>query len=280
MSVLLSRPESERGAVIVNSEQNAILARLPPGERDSIRAQCSRVRLVQEQTLMELGSVVEHVYFMEQGIISLSANTPAGGPRLQVGMIGSEGMVGFSVLFGPGIPAMCNATVQMPGTALRIPTAMFQLWLERLPALHEACMKQLASLMAQFASNAACNGSHPLLGRCATWLLATHERSEGRDSLLTHEYMAETLGVRRSGVTVALGALKAAGVIEHGRGRIRVIDEPGLQRLSCGCFRISRRDGRIRAEPALECSDVLPRPASRSAAVRAMSGQSASPDLL
>ena len=266
MNSSIGMARAERGTVArpsLAAERNHILASLSPADREAIAPVLSRVRLVQDQSLFEFGAPVEYVYFMEHGILSLTAALSENRSGMQVGMIGPEGFAGFSTVFGAGLPSMCHVSVQMPGTALRMSSVSFRSWLDRSPAFQFACFAHVRELMSQFAQNAACNGAHPLLGRCANWLLMTHQRSAGMDFLLTHEYLAMTLGVRRSGVTVALRSLRDAGVIEHGRGRIRISDWDRLNEISCGCHLLVRRNA-LPAQTERSCAAVEePGPATR-----------------
>lgn len=229
--------------------RNHILAALPSDDLSRFRPHLTRVSLVQKQVLFERTASIDHVFFIENGIISLVADTGDHDAGLEVGMIGPEGMAGFAVLFGTPSPAFYQAVVQMPGTALRMRVSAFRTLLEEMPALHQRCMRYLQSLMIQISQTAACNGRHTLQARCARWLLTAHERAGSGGLPLTQELLSVMLGVRRAGISVAVGALREAGCVENHRGRIVVLDEEALERAACACYRLARNE----ADRRLEC---------------------------
>ena len=212
---------------------NALLAGLPPGEFNTLRPLVTRMRLVPEQRLIESGQATEHVFFIEEGIASLTAESEDGSLGVQVAMIGREGMVGGLALLG-GAESYACTMVQVPGPALRITVANLLHCFEECPALREACLQYVQALTRQVMSNAVSNARNTLAERCVRWLLMAHDRMEEDDLPVTHEALSAMLGVRRSGVTVATAALQRAGLIRHRRGHIRVLDRPGLEALVSG----------------------------------------------
>ena len=184
---------------------------------------------------MEVGKQCRHVYFpTADGFISVMAALHERA-SLEVGIVGSEGMLGVSLILGVNI-APLHAVVQVEGPALRMDARAFRFELERSPALKKRLNCYAYVLMSQLAQTAICTGYHLIQARLARWLLMTRDRV-CRDSLhLTHESLANMLGVRRVGITRAAGSLEALKLIRYSRGRITVLDHLGLYRVACQCY--------------------------------------------
>ena len=185
------------------------------------------------------GEPVAAVHFPETGWASMLA-TLEDGDAAEVGVIGYEGMIGLPVLLGADRDDI-EAMVQCPGTALRIEAAAFREELERAPAFRDLLLRYALVHHGQTARIAACNGRHPTGQRLARWLLMAHDRAEGDNFPMTHEFLGMMLGVRRAGVTVAAGVLQRAGFIRYDRGRIEVTDRAGLEAATCECYGVVRR---------------------------------------
>ncbi|HEY0420323.1 MAG TPA: Crp/Fnr family transcriptional regulator, partial [Acetobacteraceae bacterium] len=179
------------------------------------------------------------VYFPESGYVCRLAPMDDG-DSAEVGLIGPDGMVGLSVLL-EGDQESFELMVQVPGTALRMDARAFRVELERLPALRSLLSRYALVHHGQVARTAACNGRHQINERLARWLLMAHDRAEGDEFPMTHEFLSMMLGVRRAGVTVAAGTLQKAGFIRYEKGRIEVTDRPGLESVACECYGIVRR---------------------------------------
>ena len=220
--------------------RNRLLTALPQGDLDDLRPHLTPMRLVVGQTLFGPGEAIEHVYFVEQGTVSLVADTGDDDLGIEVAMIGPEGMAGVAALISDRPIAYHETRVRIPGSALRMPVTRFRDLLDSAPTLRERCLCYLDALVIQISQTGACNGRHHLPERCACWLLAACDRAEGRELPLTHETLSVALGVRRSGITVAVGALQDAGLIRSGRGKTAVLDRAGLERAACGCYRLVR----------------------------------------
>ena len=214
---------------------NRLLAALTPEDLDILRAQLEPVPLPHKQTLSHPGAPIEHVYFVEEGMVSLVQ--PLQGGMIEVAMIGKEGFVGVPVLLGTDTSPL-EAMVQIPGSALRIEASAFREQMGRSTALSSVLLRSAQALQVQASVSAACNGRHPLLERLARWLLMARDRAPGDELPLGHEFLSMMLGVRRAGVTVALGTLKAAGLVRNTHGRVTIIDRHGLEAASCECYRI------------------------------------------
>ena len=227
--------DPHRGAVA-----NRLLAALPAADRAALAPHLARATLAIGQVLAEPGQPLAHVYFPETAVCSIIARM-ADGAGVEVGTIGNEGLVGLAALLDTA--ASANQTLaQIPGTALRIPAAGLVAAVDARPALRRLLHRYTQAYLTQVAQGAACNRLHGIEARCARWLLMTHDRVGGADRFpLTQEFLAIMLGVRRSGVTVAAGALQAAGLIRYHRGGIRVLDREGLELAACECYGMIRR---------------------------------------
>jgi len=220
--------------------KNELLSALPPVELSQLRPFLTRVPWINGQGLHEAGERIEQVFFVEQGLAAMMADTESGSST-EVGLVGREGLVGLPVLLSPAAASFHRAVVQMPGNALRMPAPALRSSLDALPVLRGLLFQALEAFMAQVAQTAACNSQHSLTQRLARWLLMAHDRSDGDNLALTQEFLSVMLAVRRSGVTVAMQALQAAGVVGQLRGRIIICNRPGLEAAACGCY------GRVQA---------------------------------
>ena len=198
-------------------------------------ASCEPVELAFADVLSEPGDRIRHVYFPREAFVSLAAPADGRG-SLEVGLIGNEGMLGIPLILGIDVSPL-RALVRGSGGALRMDAASFSRELARSFALQRGLNRYLYALMAQFAQTVACTRFHLLDARLARWLLMTHDRAHSDVFHLTHEFLADMLGVRRVGVTKAASALQRKNLIRYKRGHITIVDRGGLEALSCGCYR-------------------------------------------
>lgn len=213
---------------------NQLIDSLPRKERRNVLKNCEVVELVCEDTLYYPEKAIEHVYFPTESFISLMA-TVDGTATLEVGLIGSEGMLGIQVLLGVNHSAI-TALVQGGGKALRIRVDNFQQVLKNNPQLQASLQHYLYVILTQLTQTALCNSYHVLESRFARWLLMTHDRAHADNFHLKHVFLASMLGVRRSGVTIAAGVLRKRGLIDYSRGNITILDREGLEAASCSCY--------------------------------------------
>jgi CRP-like cAMP-binding protein len=213
---------------------NRLIESLPRKDRTRIEQLCEPVDLIFGAALCEPDQHFRYVYFPLTGFISLVATLDGHRP-LEMGLIGNEGMLGVTLVLGVDTAPMA-AVVQGAGTALRMTATQLQ---------HELCDNQLLQrtlnrylyvLMAQLSQSAACTHFHEIEPRLARWLLMTHDRAHADHFHLTHEFLADMLGVRRSGITVAAGALQLKKLISYSRGEISILDRGGLEAASCECY--------------------------------------------
>ena len=214
---------------------NLLLAALPAEVMAALRPKLSRVVLTSRQVIYTPDVRIEAVYFMETGMMSL-VDTLENGMRAEVGVIGREGMVGTPLLAGVDT-SFVEATVQLPGTALRMGMADFVTEIDENAALRRILLRYNEALQAQIMQTAACNANHDLEQRLTRWLLMAHDRSESDELALTQEFMALMLGVHRPSITVTAGILQRAGLIRYASGRVIVLDRPSLEAASCECYR-------------------------------------------
>ncbi|HXC38180.1 MAG TPA: Crp/Fnr family transcriptional regulator [Burkholderiales bacterium] len=194
------------------------------------------VELEYAQVLYEPLGPIRHVYFPIHCLVSLLTAVDKA-RTLEVGMVGNEGMVGMPMALGFGVSAV-RALVQGGGPAVRMSAARFRAEFRKSAPLQQALFRYNHLLMAQISQTAACNRFHEAEPRLARWLLMTRDRVHSEEFLLTHEFLAHMLGVRREGVTEAAGSLQAAGLIHYSRGKIRIEDPVKLEAAACSCYRI------------------------------------------
>jgi CRP-like cAMP-binding protein len=150
-------------------------------------------------------------------------------------------MVGLPLLFGDD-QAPTSVYVQVPGAGLRMKATLFKKELARSASMRTVMLRYAHAFFNQVAQSAACNQFHSIQQRCCRWMLMTHDRMQSDEFLLTQEFLAMMLGVQRTGVTAAAGALQRAGLIRYKRGNVTITDRRGLQQRSCECYGISKRE--------------------------------------
>jgi CRP-like cAMP-binding protein len=213
---------------------NGVLCALPHENAKRLLARCEQVGITYGDILCEPGEQIRHVYFPNSGVISLL--TPVDGhANVEVGLVGREGMAGMGVFLGINTSPV-RMLVQGTGTAMRMEAAKFSNEIKRNPLLQRELNHYLYAFMAQVSQTAGCNRHHLLDARLARWLLMTHDRVQSDEFLLTQEFLAQMLGVRRVGVTRAAWQLQKMGLIRYHRGHIVVLDRPGLENASCRCY--------------------------------------------
>jgi CRP-like cAMP-binding protein len=223
-----------------NVHANRLLGLLARKDFERLRPQLQGTPLEYRQSLYRAHEAIGYVYFIESGVGSL-VNTMANGQAAEVGTIGNEGLVGLPLLLGDD-RAVTSVYVQVPGTGLRMKATLFKKELARSASMQAVMLRYAHAFFNQVAQSAACNRFHTLEQRSCRWLLMTHDRMQSDDFLLTQEFLAMMLGVQRTGVTAAASILKRAGLIRYTRGNVTILDRPGLERRSCECYEISKKE--------------------------------------
>ncbi|MFZ5890273.1 MAG: Crp/Fnr family transcriptional regulator [Myxococcota bacterium] len=216
---------------------NDILQQLNAADRAKVDVHLEPVPMAFKETLFEFNKPIKYVYFPTSGVASLVTDMREGGDIVETGTIGREGMVGIPAFLGAS-RAPGRAFVQVPGAALRMETKELLATVARIDALRQLLLLYTNALMSMVAQSAACNRAHAIEARMARWLLTTHDRVDGDEFPLTQEFIGQMLGVRRPAVNIAGRSLQAAELITYSRGKIRILDRPGLEEVSCECYRV------------------------------------------
>ncbi|MGE0736381.1 MAG: Crp/Fnr family transcriptional regulator [Alphaproteobacteria bacterium] len=219
---------------------NRLLGLLTQSDYARLLPHLQRIPLEYRQSLYRANAAIGSVFFIETGVGSL-VNTMANGDAAEVGTVGNEGVVGLPLVLGDS-RAPTAVYVQVPGVGLKIKAALFNREMQRSASMRRVMLHYAHAFFNQVAQSAACNHFHDIRQRCCRWLLMTHDRMHSDDFLLTQEFLAMMLGVQRTGVTAAAGALQRAGLIRYNRGNVAILDRLGLERGSCECYGVSKME--------------------------------------
>jgi len=218
------------------STANHLLAAMPRQAYQRMLTGLEPVELDYGQVLYEPKGPIRYVYFPTDCLVSLLTAVDKR-RTLEVGMVGNEGMVGMPMALGIGVSAV-RVLVQGSGTAMRMKAARFRAEFKKNTPLQRALFRYNHLLMAQISQTAACNRFHEAEARLARWLLMTSDRLHANEFLLTQEFLAHMLGVRREGVTKAASALQRKKLIDYSRGNIKILNRKRLEAAACTCYRI------------------------------------------
>jgi CRP-like cAMP-binding protein len=197
------------------------------------------VSLSPAEVLYEPGDTIQHAYFPHDSMVSLVA-VFEDGLSAEVAVFGREGVFGFisslvsKVAFGRYI-------VHVPGTASRIAAGRLRAAADARPDIRHQLQRYTEALLAQTFQTVACTAVHSVEARCCRWILATQDRVNRDDLPLTHDVLAQMLGVQRPTVSIVTRTLQTKGLIKQGRGVIHVVDRAGLERTECGCYGLIRK---------------------------------------
>lgn len=215
---------------------NRILDALPAPDFERLRPHLAPVDFALRDVLYRPGDRVEYIYFPAKGALSV-LTLLQDGSAIEIGTIGSEGLLGLSALLGDGV-SLHEVVIQGPGRGFRLGARLAREEVDRPGVFRDLILKLSQYVLAEISQNAACNGHHELRARCARWLLTMGDRL-GEDAFpLSQEFLAELLGVQRTAVTGVAQQLRREGLIQYHRGRIELIDRAGLERASCECYAI------------------------------------------
>jgi CRP-like cAMP-binding protein len=215
---------------------NRLLARLPPEEFQRLLPRLQVVSLALKQVLYEARSLIDYAYFPNRGVIS-ALTVMEDGRAIEVATIGDEGMMGLPLLVGAKITTN-RMIVQVPGEAMRMSEDVLREEVSRDSPLRRLLALYHTAFLAQVSQAVACNGLHSVHQRCCRWLLMTQDRAHSDVFPMTHEFLAEMLGVRRSTVSEVLEPFQKEGLIRYSRGKCTVLDREGLKAGSCECYRV------------------------------------------
>jgi CRP-like cAMP-binding protein len=221
------------------SVTNALIDALPRTARRRLLSICERVDLVSGHLVSGSDSLARHVYFPTGSILSLMTSSKDS-PVLEIGMVGSEGMLGLQVVLAVGSVPL-QASVRGTGTAWRVATEPFNRELAGSRALKQSLNCYLQVTLLQFTSEARCVRFHQIDQRLARWLLMTHDRTHADSFSVTQAHIAHLMGVRRVGIARAAGAFQRMGIISYARGVLTIVNRKALESQSCGCYETAQR---------------------------------------
>jgi CRP-like cAMP-binding protein len=221
-------------------KENRLLAALPDAEWQRWLAQFEAVEMPLGQVLYEPGTTLSHVYFPTTAIVSL-LYVMENGASAEIAVVGNEGVVGISLFMG-GESTPSRAVVQSAGHGFRLQSQTMKVEFDRAgPVLH-LMLRYTQALITQMAQTAVCNRHHSLDQQLCRWMLLSLDRLQGSELVMTQELIANMLGVRREGVTEAALSLQHAGLIRYARGHISVLDRPGLEKRTCECYAVVKKE--------------------------------------
>jgi CRP-like cAMP-binding protein len=216
--------------------RNQLLSRLSADDLRLVQPRLVQVLTDARDTLEEPNAPIEFVYFLDSGVASVVAIN-ASGQRLEVGIFGREGVSASTIIQGDD-RSPHHTFIQVTGSAQRMRKDDFRESMRESPSFNALLMRYVQAFAIQTAHTALANGRAKLEERLARWLLMCHDRVDGDELALTHEFLSLMLGVRRTGVTLALHMLEGRGLIKGQRGRIQIVDREGLFENTAGCYRI------------------------------------------
>ncbi len=219
---------------------NRLLAALPDADYDRLAPHLESVDLPATHVLLEPGAPIPYVYFLTEAVASFVMPLPDEAP-IEVATVGSEGMIGLPLFLG-AVTSPLSCFVQAPGAGFRLRADVFAAQVAASRPLHDLLQRSAQALMVQVAQSMACNQAHSIEQRCCRWLLMTRDRVRSDTFLLTQEFLGRMLCVQRPRASAVASALQKAGLIRYSRGRITIVDGPGLEAASCACYRIIARE--------------------------------------
>jgi CRP-like cAMP-binding protein len=216
--------------------ENRLLASLPHDEYQRLLPRLEPVSLSLGEVVYEFGGRLEYVFFPTTSIVSL-LYTMENGSSAEMGLTGNDGVVGIALFMGGG--TMPNrAVVQSAGGALRMKSKALQDEFALGGRFQQLLLRYTQALITQISQTAVCNRLHTVEQQLCRWLLLSHDRVKVDELIMTQELIADMLGVRREGVTVAAGRLQDSGAISYVRGHIKILDRQKLERTVCECYRV------------------------------------------
>jgi len=222
-----------------DAKENLLLAALPEDEWQRWKPQLELVEMPLGEVLYEPGSLMSHVYFPTTSIVSL-LHVMENGASAEIAVVGYEGIVGVSLFLG-GDTTSSRGVVQSAGVGFRLSVQFIKGEFSHSPVLR-LMLRYTQALMTQMSQTAVCNRHHSLDQQLCRWLLLSLDRLRGSELLMTQELIANMLGVRREGVTASALKLQKSGLIQYARGHITVLDRDGLERRTCECYGVVKKE--------------------------------------
>jgi CRP-like cAMP-binding protein len=236
----MSQTENLEGALLVGDTlQNKLLAALPEIDWRRIERHLSSIEAPAGKTLCEFNAELDYAYFPTTSIISL-LHIAADGASTEIATIGNEGFVGVTLFMGGGTMQK-RVVVQCKGRLYRLKPEVLKREFNRGGALQHVLLRYTNALLTQISQAAVCNRRHSIDQQLCRWMLQSLDRLGSEELTMTHELLANTLGVRREGITDAARKLQRAGLITYRRGRITVVDRARVQAYCCDCYGVVRR---------------------------------------
>lgn len=223
-----------------NARKNKLLAALPDTEWQNLLPHLEWVDLPLGKVIYESGTTLSHVYFPTTAIVSL-LYVMENGSSAEIAVAGNEGIVGISLFMG-GESTTSRAVVQSAGEGFRLNAKFLKTEFNRSDPLMHLLLRYTQALITQMSQTAVCNRHHSMDQQLCRWLLLSLDRLPGNELVMTQELIANMLGVRREGVTEEALKLQKAGLIRYVRGRITVLDRSGLEKRSCECYAVVKKE--------------------------------------
>ncbi len=225
---------------VENEFQNQLLTALPEEVLARLKPDLERISLSLGQVLYESGEQMGYVYFPTTAIISL-LYIMENGSTAEIGMTGKDGLVGIAIFMG-GVTTPNRAVVQSAGDAYRMKAAALNAEFSRGSIFQRLLLRYTQALMTQISQTAVCNRLHTVEQQLCRWLLINYDLLETGTLVMTHELIANMLGVRREGVTVAAGHLQNKELISYVRGTITILDREGIEKIVCECYQVVKTE--------------------------------------
>jgi CRP-like cAMP-binding protein len=224
----------------MNAQDNHLLAALPSSDFERLKPHLKEVSLTLGDALYESGVILRRVYFPVDSVVSLLYVLEDGGSA-EIAVVGNDGVVGISLFMG-GETTPSRAVVQSAGRAYCLDSKLLKAEFVRGEAMQHLLLRYTQALLTQMAQTAVCNRHHSLDQQLCRWLLLSLDRLSSNELIMTQVLIANMLGVRREGVTEAARKLQEAGLIRYRRGRIVVLDRPGIEARTCECYAVVKRE--------------------------------------
>jgi CRP-like cAMP-binding protein len=224
----------------LDPRQNRLLATLPEVELQRWLPHLELVEMQLGEVLYESGATLGHAYFPITAIVSL-LYVMQNGASAEIAVVGNEGILGVSLFMGGG-STPSRAVVQSAGRGFRLRAQLMKAEFDRAGAVLHLLLRYTQALITQMSQTAVCNRHHSLDQQLCRWLLLSLDRLQGNELIMTQELIANMLGVRREGVTESAVKLQQAGLIRYGRGHITVLDREGLEKRSCECYAVVKKE--------------------------------------